>query len=293
MSIDTNAEKTYLEIPPLRIHYKICTPKSDVDTGRTIVLFHPFLSHLETFLLVQQTLADQLNATVISYDRLAFGWTRRDVPKDEASKWYSAEATIQTAVSVIETLKRHPKVTLIGNSAGGTIALGLYRARPELVESICLFAPALIQEGPLALVRWLCTSVPGFTHITRSLYSKLSVPKYMYTGEVDERIAGAYLEASRQDGFVDSLFYFTKYNQPLRVWESAKSGVYRDVKVMIVNGDKDRIVPWKDSEKVVRTINGMGGKAYFKKLEGVGHLIQEERPDEVISVVSDFLKDHV
>lgn len=57
--------------------------------------------------------------------------------------------------------------------------------------------------------------------------------------------------------------------------------------VLIVTGDTDRIVPAWNAERLSRAIPG----SVFEVIKRCGHLPQEEKPDEFISVVAKFLGD--
>ncbi|XP_019096644.1 PREDICTED: uncharacterized protein LOC104764801 [Camelina sativa] len=56
--------------------------------------------------------------------------------------------------------------------------------------------------------------------------------------------------------------------------------------VLIVTGDTDRIVPAWNAEKLARAIPG----SVFEVIKKCGHLPQEEKPDEFISIVAKFLE---
>ncbi|KAL1187879.1 hypothetical protein V5N11_015839 [Cardamine amara subsp. amara] len=55
--------------------------------------------------------------------------------------------------------------------------------------------------------------------------------------------------------------------------------------VLIVTGDTDRIVPAWNAERLARAIPG----SVFEVIKKCGHLPQEEKPDEFISIVAKFL----
>lgn len=56
--------------------------------------------------------------------------------------------------------------------------------------------------------------------------------------------------------------------------------------MLVVTGDTDRIVPAWNAERVTRAIPG----ATFEVIKSCGHLPQEERPEEFLSVVEKFLR---
>ncbi|XP_025805651.1 uncharacterized protein LOC112884474 isoform X1 [Panicum hallii] len=56
--------------------------------------------------------------------------------------------------------------------------------------------------------------------------------------------------------------------------------------VLVVTGDTDRIVPTWNAERVAHSIPG----ASFEVIKSCGHLPQEERPEEFLSVIGRFLR---
>lgn len=58
------------------------------------------------------------------------------------------------------------------------------------------------------------------------------------------------------------------------------------IAVLVVSGDTDRLVPRWNTERVARAIPGAG----FEVIKNSGHLPQEERPEEFVSVVERFLR---
>ncbi|GAA0169255.1 serine protease [Lithospermum erythrorhizon] len=56
--------------------------------------------------------------------------------------------------------------------------------------------------------------------------------------------------------------------------------------VLIITGDSDRLVPPWNSEKLSRAIPG----SFLEMIKGCGHLPQEEKPQEFITIVSKFLQ---
>lgn len=57
------------------------------------------------------------------------------------------------------------------------------------------------------------------------------------------------------------------------------------IAVLVVTGDTDRIVPAWNAERLAQAIPG----ARFEVVKRCGHLPQEERPEEFLSIVERFL----
>jgi pimeloyl-ACP methyl ester carboxylesterase len=56
--------------------------------------------------------------------------------------------------------------------------------------------------------------------------------------------------------------------------------------VLIVTGDKDRLVPAWNAERLSKTIPG----SRFEVIKNCGHLPHEERVEEFLSIVERFLQ---
>lgn len=89
-------------------------------------------------------------------------------PPDDGD--YSVSGHARAVVRLLEADRRGP-VHLFGNSLGGTIAVRVAAARPDLVRTLTLVSPAL-PEVPPQFTAWptALTSVPGMV----GLYSRLT-----------------------------------------------------------------------------------------------------------------------
>lgn len=59
--------------------------------------------------------------------------------------------------------------------------------------------------------------------------------------------------------------------------------------VLVVTGDKDRLVPVWNSKRISEAIPGSS----FEVVKECGHIPHEEKPDEFLTIVARFLKTQV
>lgn len=112
-------------------------PVTECGSGTDILLIHGIISDKSFF----KGLMDEMKGDfhLIAYDRRGYG----DAKKAED---YSIRAQADDAAGV---LKRYAgdKAWVVGNSAGGMVALALYLKYPELVRGMLLVEPSLVFDA--------------------------------------------------------------------------------------------------------------------------------------------------
>ena len=165
-------DSKFIELNGLNVH-----DKQAGTGGPLIVLLHGFASNTDSWRKVVQPLSTL--GTVVAYDRPAFGLTER--PLDETlRRWpgpnpYGADAQADQLVALIEALG-FDKAILVGNSAGGTIAMHTALRHPERVQGIVFVDPAIYTGG--GVPAWLkpILRTPGLSRLgpllTRNIASR-------------------------------------------------------------------------------------------------------------------------
>ncbi|CAH2054138.1 unnamed protein product, partial [Thlaspi arvense] len=110
--------------------------------------------------------------------------------------------------------------------------------------------------------------------------------------QVTDHVVQGYTKPLRAKGWDRALVEFTVATLTDNNGSEKKppmSKRFQEIKcpVLIVTGDTDRIVPAWNAERLSRAIPG----SVFEVIKKCGHLPQEEKPDEFISVVAKFLGD--
>lgn len=276
-------DSRFIEINGIDVHYK------QSGSGEPVmILLHGFGASTFSWREVLQPLANA--GTVIAFDRPAFGLTERPMPGEwEGESPYSLNSQIQLLIGLMDQLGVE-KAVLIGNSAGGTVAVAAALAHPERVSALVLVDAAIYAGG--GAPAWI-----------RPL---LRTPQFDRLGPWFARsIAGeqgdAFLRAAWHDPSKITDAIIEGYRKPLQVanwdralWELTKaSGESRLAErldqlilpVLVVTGDDDRIVPTAESLRLANEIPG----AKLSVFPNCGHVPQEECPEPFLKSVLDFL----
>ncbi len=280
-------EGLFVDVGGLDVHYKLAG-QAPGEGERALFLLHGFAASTFSWREVMAPLAEG-GATVVAFDRPAFGLTERPMPGDwEGASPYRPEAQAALTVGLMDALGID-RAVLVGNSAGGAVALHTALLYPERVEALVLVDAAIYRGG----------GAPGWTR------------PFLRTPQL--RRLGPYLVRSIRNwgqefgrsawhdpsGFTPAIW--EGYSRPLHVenwdralWEltvasedpglAARLGELRMV-VLVVTGDDDRIVPTEDSLRLAREIPG----AELAVMPACGHVPQEECPEAWLEAVEGFV----
>jgi pimeloyl-ACP methyl ester carboxylesterase len=282
-----DADSLFVEVDGLEVHYKqVGAPPGEGQ--RAFLLLHGFAASTFSWREVMAPLAEG-GATVVAFDRPAFGLTERPMPGEwQGASPYRPEAQAALTVGLMDELGIDGAV-LVGNSAGGTVALLTALLYPERVEALVLVDAAIYSGG--GAPRWI-----------RPL---LRTPQARRLGPLAARAIrdwgyefgrSAWHDPSRLTPEI-----WEAYTRPLRaenwdraLWELTVASDYPDLPsrlgelqmpVLVVTGDDDRIVPTEQSVRLAGEIPG----AALAVLPACGHVPQEECPEAFLAVVKGFL----
>jgi pimeloyl-ACP methyl ester carboxylesterase len=275
-------DSRFVPVSGLNVHYK------QVGEGNPVfVLLHGFGASTYTW----RSVADELSqvGTVIAYDRPAFGLTERPLVW-EGENPYSPDAQVEIVLGLMDALEVEDAI-LVGNSAGGTVALNTALSAPARVSGLILVDAAVYSGGGSpAWVRPLL-STPQLDHLGPLLARRIS-------NRGDQFIRNSW---HRPDRIPEEVFI--NYRKPLQVqnwdralWELTKSSyplnldqrlTELSVPALVITGDDDRIVPTADSIRLAAEIPD----ADLVVIENCGHLPQEECPVDFLEAVLSFVSD--
>jgi pimeloyl-ACP methyl ester carboxylesterase len=274
-------DSQFIEIDGLDVHVKTSGEGEPV-----FLLLHGFGASLYTWQTVMEPLG-QLGR-VIAFDRPAFGLTERPLTW-EGQNPYSPEAQVALVIGLLDHFGVQ-KAILVGNSAGGTVAMQTTLAHPERISALILVDPAVYTGGGApAWVRPLLAT-PQLRHLGPLFARQIS-------SRGPELIELAWHDPSRlQPETIE------QYKKPLQVdnwdkalWEftlaSRASGLAArldefSLPVLVVTGDDDRIVPTADSIRLASELPN----AELVVIANAGHLPHEESPDAFMDAVTGFIK---
>jgi pimeloyl-ACP methyl ester carboxylesterase len=285
-------DSRFVDVPyagdTLTVHYE------GAGSGdRNLLLLHGFAASTFSWREVLAPLGE-LGRTV-AYDRPAFGLTERPLPETWQGDWdsqnpYPAAAQVELTTGVMDELGMD-KAVLVGNSAGGTVAMLTALAHPERIEALVLIDPAVYAGG---------NPVPGLRAI-------FNTPQMRHLGPlIAQQIQGWGLDFARSAWHDPSKItddIWAGYLKPLQVanwdralWEltasNAPSGLPErlhelDLPVLVITGDDDRIVPTEQSVRLAEELPN----AELVVVPACGHVPHEECPQAVIDAITAFLAD--
>ncbi len=274
-------DSQFIDINGLDVHVKTAGQGEP-----TYVLLHGFGASLYSWQAVMEQFG-QLGS-VIAFDRPAFGLTERPL-EWEGQNPYSPEAQVDLVIGLLDHYGVDQAI-LVGNSAGGTIAMQTALAHPERVSGLVLVDPAVYNGG-------------GAPQWTRPL---LATPQMRHLGPL---IARQILERGPQlielawhDPSQITPEMLDLYKKPLQVnnwdkalWEltvaSRASGLAEKLDrftlpTLVITGDDDRIVPTADSLRLADELPD----AQLAVIPNAGHVPHEERPEAFMQAVKEFLE---
>ena len=156
-------DSQFSEINGLAVHIK------KFGQGKTaFILLHGFGASLYSWHAVMEPLGQF--GTVIAYDRPAFGLTERPIDW-EGENPYGTQANVDLLQGVIDHFGLD-KVILVGNSAGGTVAMNYYLQHKDRVQALILVDPQFMRMKG-ACLGWAHYSI---CHRYSILVHYLSVP---------------------------------------------------------------------------------------------------------------------
>ena len=249
----------------------------DVGTGPPVILIHGFGGSMWQWEYQQHALSQHFR--VITLDLPGSGLS--DKPEID----YRPDQMLDYFVGFMDGVKI-PQATLVGNSMGAGLAIGMALAHPSRVDKLVLI-DGLPQQVMTKLTspsvrRALETSAPSWLVsfgnmlfgrlMTESVLKEIVHDPALLTPAVIERS-----DRNRQrPGLIKPLLTVRK-NLPL--WESGFATRIGDIihPTLVIWGEEDRVFPIAVGEELHQTIKG----SRFIRIPTAGHIPQWERPDMV------------
>lgn len=258
----------------------ITTNYHDLGEGEPLLLIHgsgPGVSSYANWRLQMPVLSEQFR--VLALDMAGFGYT--EVPEDIE---YSRQVWLKQIVDFLDAIKVQ-KVSVVGNSFGGSMALGLAVHHPERVHKVILMGsvgvPFEITEG--------LDRVWGYEP-SEELMGDLMRTTFAYDGSrvTDDMVRGRF-EASRRPGVAEA--FSSMFPAPRQRWVDAMA--YSDDELgriandtLLVHGRDDKVIPLETSLKMMQVIPNSQLHVFGK----CGHWTQIEHADAFCRLVTDFLQ---
>ncbi|NJN80439.1 MAG: alpha/beta hydrolase, partial [Anaerolineales bacterium] len=226
----------------------------------------------------------------IAYDRPAFGLTERPMPEDWVENPYGMKANIEILKSLLDTFGIE-KAILVGNSAGGGVAVAFSLEYPERVEQLILVDPGVGGGRGPQFPAWALPIMwtPQMRHIAPLLMRDYqeSLPntierEWFDSTKLTEEIKQTHLNLLKIQNW-DRAFYeltFAPAYPELRPLLPQLK-----VKAYIIAGQEDRLIRPFYFEAVQTEIP----EAELTLIPQCGHVPQEECPAEFMQAVKKYL----
>jgi pimeloyl-ACP methyl ester carboxylesterase len=281
----------FVEVDGLKFHYK-----RQGQGSPAIILLHGFSASTFSWRSVMRPLAEL--GTVVAYDRPSSGLTERPLPDhprmEGGAEWtgvnpYSAEAQAAQVVELMDKLEIE-KAILIGNSAGGAVAMNAALTYPERVQGLVLVDAAIYGGGgapawikPLLSTPQLQRIGPLAGRFLASSGGRLLGMAWHDPSKVTPDVIEGYRKATQAQDWDKGLWELTKANGDANL--SARVGSVTQP-VLVITGDDDRIVPTKDSIRLA----GELPNAELVVIPQCGHTPQEECPEQWLEAVTKYIE---
>jgi pimeloyl-ACP methyl ester carboxylesterase len=284
VSVEELAEpdSLFIDLDGLLVHYKI------LGQGKpTIVLLHGFAASVFSWRKVMEPLGEV--GSVIAFDRPAFGLTERPMPGNwEDENPYTPEAQADLTVRLMDELGVE-KAVLVGHSAGGTIALLTALRHPERVEALVLedaavYEPSATPDWVRPLLETRCMGRLGPSLVrTMTLWGEAVIRMaWDDPDKVTVELVSSYKKPLQVENWDRALWELVLASHPLGLEERLDEIA---VPVLVITGEKDRIVPARNSERLAAGLP----RAELVVISNCGHVPHEECPGLFVEAVSGLL----
>ena len=247
--------------------------------GAPVVLVHgsgPGVTAYVNWRLTIPALAQRFR--VVAPDMPGFGFTERPEPPMvcDPDRWVAHLVGLLDALGL-------PKVSLVGNSFGGGIALRLAARHPDRVDRLVLMGAVGV---PFPITPGL-DAVWGYEPSFEAMRALLDVFAFDRSLVTDE-LAQVRYEASVQPGFQEA--FSALFPAPRQRWVDALATPDDEIAelphdVLVVHGREDRVIPLATSLRLLELVP----RARLHVFGRCGHWTQIEHAAAFNRLVADFL----
>ena len=276
-----------MEASSVSIHGKQIAYRS-AGEGPVILLIHGMAGSSETWETTIERLAE--HATVIAPDLPGHGGS--DKPRGD----YSLGALANSLRDLLVVLG-HERVTIVGHSLGGGVALQFAYQFPDRCERLVLVSAGGLGKEVHGLLRAL--SAPGAEYVlalaTAPAFLNVAAAVTGLLGNVGLRTAPAFAEIMRSyRGLGDAetrVAFFHTLRAVIdlagqRVSASDRLYLASDLPTLIVWGDRDPFIPMAHGRAASEAIAGSSLEIF----EGSGHFPHRDDPDRFAALLTEFME---
>lgn len=270
----------YIELSDgVRMHYRVHGPA----TAPVLILVHGFGASLHTWEPWVERL--QPDYRIVSVDLPGHGLTR-------APARYSFSAS--SNAELIDELAQHLNVrrlTIVGHSMGGAVAVRYALAHPEKLDALVLVAaaawPTEGRSGRPLLAFQLLNNPAGraiVRHINPRLFAERGLVSAYHDREmVREEVVDRYVELARAPGHRALLSSGRNNRGEAPLTSESFAGIA--INTLVMHGENDRIISVEDS----RALAGAIPQAQLVIYPNTGHMPMEEASGQSAADLRTFL----
>jgi pimeloyl-ACP methyl ester carboxylesterase len=276
----TDPDSQFIELNGINVHYKTWGQGES-----TFILLHGFGASLFSWREVSEPLS--AFGTVIAYDRPAFGLTERPLEWAGESP-YGPQAQTDLVIALMDKLNIE-KAILVGNSAGGTVAMQVALQHPERVQALILVDAAVFAGGGAPAWSRPILKTPQMDHLGPLIARQLQAQgtEFLKTAfhdpsKITPDIFEGYQKPLQAENWDKALWQLTVSSQESGLVERLSEFA---MPILVITGDDDRIVPTEQSLRLADELPN----AMLSVIPQSGHLPHEESPAEFMQAVTEFL----
>lgn len=251
----------------------------DVGEGEPVLFLHgsgPGVSALANWRLVLPELSSSFRC--IAPDIVGFGYSAR--PDDIQ---YGVDTWVKHTVGLLDTLGLD-SASIVGNSLGGRIALGVAQAHPDRVRRLVLMGSSGPKMEPTEGLKALRAYEPSSENMRRLMKLYFAHDPSIVTDE----LVRARHEASILPGAHET--YYAMFHEPRHSNSStvlnAEQLATIQMPTLVVHGREDKVVPLESGLTLARLMPN----TQLHVFSGCGHWVQIEKVREFTHLTRWFLE---
>ncbi len=259
-------------------HYELSGP----EHAQLVILVHGFSV---PYFIWDPTYAALTEAgfRVLRYDLFGRGYS------DRPNLRYTLEFFVQQLADLLDALRLHAPLRLVGLSMGGVIASAFTVRFPARVEKLALIDPIGTHSMPLNWIYRLAI-LPGVSEFLLQWFGAESMLKSAAADFFDPALVGEF-----QDRYLVQMQYRSFQRAIL---STLRNGVVNGspdtyeklgkltVPILLIWGRNDTTLPLAQSRSILQ----LAPRTEFHIIEDTRHIPHYEKPDEVNPLLIDFLR---
>jgi pimeloyl-ACP methyl ester carboxylesterase len=264
---------TYVSLSEGVTHYKLEGP----EKGKVVVLVHGGTVPIWTWDKQVPALI-KAGFKVLSYDQYGRGYS------DRSEVTYDQKLYQRQLLELVDNLELKEPFDLIGISMGGATAVNFTARYPDRVRKLILISPVINNFKVPSLFR-----IPIFGEfMARIIGVRVIVKRFksLLEGKSEsEKYTKLFVEQTTYKGFQRSILSMLR-NKAIGNYNMAYQTVGKQKRdVLLIWGTGDTEI----TKEMIRDIQNFIPHITFKPIEGVGHGIVFQKPEEVNNLIISFL----